>query len=298
MSAEVPTAKAPAAGEHVGKHIGLIAGNGRFPLLFAREARARGVHITAVAHRGETDEAIDGEVDHVVWIRVGQLGKLLRVLRRAGVERAVMAGGIDKVRSLTQIRPDLRGMLFLRRQMMSGGQGDDSLLRALADELAREGITVVPSTTFLENLLATAGRIAGPKPSAQALLDIRTGFRVLAALGSVDVGQSVVVERGVVLAVEAVEGTDEAVRRAGGLGRGGAVVVKAAKEGQDLRFDVPAAGPRTIATMAEARASVLAVEAGTTLLVDRDDFIQAANVAGVAVVGCTRTGAVPGLSDD
>jgi len=281
-----------------GERIGLIAGNGRFPLIFAREARARGMSIVAVAHRGETDEAIEGEVDELTWVRVGQLGKLIRTLRRAGVQRAVMAGGIDKVRSFTQIRPDLRGMLFLRRAIAAGGHGDDSLLRALAAELEGDGIAIVPSTIFLEKLIATEGRLAGPKPSSQALADIRTGCRVLAALGTADVGQSVVVEHGVVLAVEAVEGTDEAVRRAGRLGRGNCVVVKTAKHGQDMRFDVPAVGPATIATMIEARATVLAVEAGATLLLDRTHLVEAATRAGITVVGCSHDGAVAGFSDD
>ena len=284
-----------AAGQEI---IGLIAGNGRFPLLFAREARERGLRIAAVAHRGETDEALEGEVDDLVWVRVGQLGKLIRSLRRAGVTRAVMAGGIDKVRSLAAIRPDLRGILFLRRAFAAGGHGDDSLLRALADELEGEGIHIVASTTFLESLIATPGRLAGPRPSSQALQDIRTGCRVLTALGAADVGQSVAVERGVVLAIEAVEGTDEAVRRAGRLGRGGFVVVKTAKRGQDMRFDVPAVGPGTIATMVEAGASVLAIESGATLLLDRARLVEAADAAGIAVLGCTAGGAVAGYSDD
>jgi hypothetical protein len=285
-------------GAHRGEAIGLIAGNGRFPLLFAREARSRGLRIVAVAHRGETDEAIEGEVDELTWIRVGQLGKMIRTLAKAGVARAVMAGGIDKVRSLSQIRPDLRGVLFLRRAFRAGGHGDDALLRALAEELEGEGIQVVPSTLFLETLVAPEGRIAGPKPSSQALADIRTGCRVLEALGAVDVGQSVVVERGVVLAVEAVEGTDEAVRRAGTLGRGAAVVVKTAKHGQDMRFDVPAVGPTTIATMAASGATVLAVEAGATLLLDRAELEEFATKAGIAVLGCSRSGAVAGWSDE
>lgn len=294
MIPDAVRAAAPTAGEAVG----LIAGNGRFPLLFTREARSRGVRVVAVAHRGETDEALEHEADEITWVRVGQLGRMLRALRRAGVKRAVMAGGIDKVRSLTQIRPDLRGMLFLRRTLAAGSRGDDRLLRALADEIEGDGIAVVSSTLFLEHMVATAGAIAGPRPSAQVLADVRAGCRVLAALGDVDVGQSVVVEKGVVLAVEAVEGTDEAIRRAGRLGRGGAVVVKVAKRAQDMRFDVPAVGPVTIATMVEAGATVLAVEAGRTLLLDRAPFEEAARKAGVAVLGCTATGAVPGWSDD
>ncbi|MFN2375363.1 MAG: LpxI family protein [Candidatus Binatia bacterium] len=281
-----------------GEVIGLIAGNGRFPLMFAREARMRGHRVAAVAHRGETDEAIEGEVDELTWVKVGQLGKLIRALKAAGVRRAVMAGGIDKVRSLTGIRPDLRGLLFLRRSMAAAGRGDDSLLRALADELEGEGIAIVPSTEFLGALLAADGRLAGPKPSARSLADIRTGCRVLAALGEVDVGQSVVVEKGIVLAVEAVEGTDECLRRAGKLGSGGGVLVKTAKQGQDMRFDVPAVGPGTIRAMEEAKVQVLAVQAGATLVLDRSQFLEAATRAGIAVVGCSASGAVAGLSDD
>jgi len=297
-SAETAAGASAASSRATGESVGLIAGNGRFPLLLAREARAHGVRVIAVAHRGETDDAIEREVDEVTWVRVGQLGKTLRTLRRAGVRRAVMAGGIDKVRSLTQIRPDLRGMLFLRRTLSSGDRGDDRLLRALADEIEGDGIAVVSSTVFLQHLVAPAGGIAGPRPSAQALADVRTGCRVLAALGDVDVGQSVVVERGVVLAVEAVEGTDEAIRRACRLGRGGAVVVKVAKRSQDMRFDVPAVGPVTVATMVAAGAGVLAVEAGRTLLIDRAAMEEAAAKARVSVVGCTATGAVAGWSDD
>ena len=288
--------EAPA--DTVPERIGLIAGNGRFPLLFAREARRRGIQVTAVAHLGETVEELSSEVDEITWVRVGQLGKLLRALRAAGVRRAVMAGGIDKARSLSKIRPDLRGMLFLRRALTAGGQGDDALLRLLASELEGEGIQIVPSTIFLDSMLAPAGRIGGPKPADQALADIRTGCRVLGALGDVDVGQSVVVERGVVLAVEAIEGTDETVRRAGALRKGALVVVKLAKHGQDMRFDVPAVGPKTIATMAEAGATVLAVEAGATLLIDREPMLEAAAAARISVVGCTKSGAIAGLSDE
>lgn len=278
-----------------GRTIGLLAGNGNFPLMFAREARARGCRIAAVAHRGETDEMLEREVDSIVWVRVGQLGKIVRSFRRAGVDCAVMAGGINKARSLTALRPDFRGLLFLSRV---AGLGDDAILRALAAELESESIRVVPSTLFLERLLARPGRMAGPAPSRQALEDIRLGCRVLSALGALDVGQTVVVERGVVLAIEAIEGTDETLRRAARLGRGGAVLVKAAKQGQDLRFDLPAVGPDTIETMATARAGVLAIEAARTLVLDADRTFELADRYGIGIVGCDAGGAVAGLSDD
>lgn len=282
-------------GDFRGRTIGLLAGNGNFPMMFAREARARGCRVAAVAHRGETDAALEEEVDSIVWVRVGQLGKVIRSFHRAGVDCAVMAGGINKVRSLTSLRPDLRGLLFVSRV---AGLGDDAILRALAAELEGDNIHVVPSTLFLERLLARAGRMAGPSPSRQTLDDIKLGCRVLSALGALDVGQTVVVERGVVLAIEAIEGTDETLRRAARLGRGGSVLVKAAKQSQDLRFDLPAVGPATIETMATARADVLAIEAGRTLVLDADRSFELADRYGISIVGCNAGGAVAGLSDD
>ena len=270
--------------------IGLIAGNGIFPVLFAREARARGYCVIAVAHVGESRPEIDAAADSVDWIRVGQIAKLCRVFRREGVRRAVMAGGIDKVRSLSGLRPDWRAVRLLGRTL---GRGDDALLRGLADELAVDGIEIVQCTTFLERLLFPAGLVAGPALQERAREDIRVGSRVLSALGTLDVGQSVVVEAGVVLAVEAIEGTDETIRRAGALGRGRAVVVKAAKRGQDMRFDVPAVGPRTVETMAANGARTLAVEAGRAILLEAENVAKLATHHQITVVGYTEDGEVP-----
>lgn len=269
--------------------IGLIAGNGVFPVVFAREARSRGYQVVAVAHRGETLSELDEAADSVEWIRVGQVARLARALRRAGVRRAVMAGGINKVRSLSGVRPDWRALRILGRTL---ARGDDALLRGLARELDRDGIQIVPCTTFLEKLLFPRGRLAGPMPSPRVFADVRLGARVLAALGDLDVGQSVVVEDGVVLAVEAIEGTDEAIRRAGALGRGRSVVVKAAKRGQDMRFDVPAVGPGTLETMRAHGACCLAVEAGRALLLEADRVVSVANSAGISVVGYSGGGEV------
>lgn len=269
--------------------IGLIAGNGIFPVLFAREARARGYRVVAVAHVGESRPEIDQAADSVDWIRVGQIAKLIGVFQRAGVRRAVMAGGIDKVRSLSRVRPDWRAVRLLGRTL---ARGDDALLRGLADELATEGIEIVPCTTFLERLLFPAGLVAGPAAGPDVLDDIRLGCRVLAALGPLDVGQSVVVEGGVVLAIEAIEGTDETIRRAGALGRGRAVVVKAAKRGQDMRFDVPAVGPRTVETMLANGARTLAVEADRAILLDGEELIALAKRHEITIVGYTSDGEV------
>ena len=269
--------------------IGLIAGNGTFPVAFAREAKSRGYGVVAVAHRGESRPEIDGVADSVEWIRVGQIGRMIRTFVRAGIRRAVMAGGIDKARSLSRVRPDRRGLKLLGRALT---KGDDALLRGLAAELESEGIEIVSCTTFLERLLFPAGVLAGKAPSADVARDLALGVEVLRALGPHDVGQSVVVENGLVLAVEAIDGTDATIRRAGALGRGHAVVVKGAKRGQDMRFDVPAVGPETIDVMASAGARTLAVEAAAAIVLDGDELIRRANRAGIDVVGWERDGEV------
>jgi UDP-2,3-diacylglucosamine hydrolase len=262
--------------------IGLIAGNGRFPLIFAESAKREGVRVVAVAHRGETDAAIDRVADSVTWVRVGELGKMIRAFRRAGVRRAVMAGGLSKGAVFRGGRPDVRGALFLARLR---NFRDDVLLRAVAGEFESDGIEIVPSTTFLSTLVAQEGVLGRSVPKRREWADVAYGFRVAKEVGRFDVGQSVVVRGGVALAIEGMEGTDACIRRGGELGHGGAVVVKVAKPGQDLRFDVPAVGPRTIATMAEVKARVLALEADHTILLDRATLLADADRAGVAVVG-------------
>jgi DUF1009 family protein len=212
---------------------------------------------------------------------VGELGKLIRTLKRAGCERAVMAGGIQKARLFRGFRPDLRGAAFLARMRTLY---DDQLLRGIAAELGAEGIDVIPSTEYLPELVPRPGVLGRRSPRARERADIEFGRRVARATGAFEIGQTVVVKDGLVLAIEAVEGTDAAIRRGGELGRGGAVVVKASKPGQDLRFDVPAVGPQTIHLMVEVGATVLAVEAFRTILLDRERVIEAADQSGVAVV--------------
>jgi DUF1009 family protein len=269
------------------ERIGLIAGNGRFPLVFAEAARREGVAVVALAHRGETPEEIAGLVDAVTWVRVGELGRIIRVLKKAGVRRAVMAGGIRKPRQLRDFRPDLRGAAFLAR---TRSLKDDVLLRGVAAELERDGITVVPSTLFLGALVPAAGSLTSGEPRAREWQDLRFGFRVAKDIGRWDIGQSVVVKRGAVLAVEGIEGTDAAIRRGGELGGRGVVVVKVSKPQQDLRFDVPAVGPTTVEILAEVGGRVLALEAGRTLMLDRAALLAAAERAGIAVVAVAGEG--------
>ncbi len=262
--------------------IGLIAGKGQFPLLFAQAARSHGFQVVAVAHRRETDPALAALAHEIHWVYVGQLGKIIRVFQAAGVSRAVMAGGLSRGRLFTQFRPDLKALKVVRR---AGAGRDDRLLSAVAAELAQEGITIAPSTLFLEDLLAPRGRLSRRPPSPEELQDIELGLTVAREVGRLDIGQCVVVRRQVVAALEAIEGTDECIRRGGTLAGPGTVVVKVSKPEQDLRFDVPAVGPETLKVMAAVKAAVLALEAGKTLIFDREEMIRLADRAKIAIWG-------------
>jgi DUF1009 family protein len=265
----------------VSSPLGLIAGNGIFPRLVARGAREAGIEVVAVAHVGETEPELEGEVTSLTWIRVGELGKMIRTLKQAGCERAVMAGGIKKARLFSGFRPDLRGAAFLARMRTLH---DDKLLRGIAGEIESDGIRVISSTEYLPRLIPSPGVLSRRAPTKHERADVEFGVRVAKSVGSFEIGQTVVVKNGLVLAVEAVEGTDAAIRRGGELARGGAVVVKVSKPGQDLRFDVPAVGPETIRLMAETGATVLAIEAGKTIVLERERALEAAAKAGIAVL--------------
>ncbi len=262
--------------------IGLIAGKGQFPLLFAEAARRQGLEVVAMAHRGETDPALESLVHQCEWIYVGQLGKLIKAFKQAGVSRAVMAGGVSRGRLFRDFRPDFRALNLIRK---AGAGHDDRILRGLAAELEGEGITIVSTLLYLEDLLAQPGRLSRSQPTSQELQDIDFGFKIAKEVGRLDLGQCVVVRRQVVTALEAVEGTDDTIRRGGRLAGPGAVVVKICKPGQDLRFDLPAVGKNTIEVMREVEARVLAVEAGKTLIFDREDMLALADRLGLAVWG-------------
>lgn len=269
-------------GTGAGEPLGLIAGNGVLPVLFARAARAQGHTVVALAHRGETDPALEREVDVFHWVRVGQVARMQKLLRAASVRRAVMAGGIGKLKAIAEARPDLGTLRILARLPSFL---DDGLLRAIAHDFETQGIAIVSVTELAPRLLAPEGKIAGRPLTRTQKEDIALGMKVAALLGSADVGQTVVVRQGIVLAVEAVEGTDAAIRRAGQLGGDGSVIVKRSKPAQDTRFDLPAVGPRTLAAMKDAGASVLAIEAGRTLLLEADVLAREAERSGIAVIG-------------
>jgi DUF1009 family protein len=262
--------------------IGLIAGKGQFPLLFAEAARRRGFEVVAVAHRHETDPAIESIASQCRWIYVGQVGKLIRAFKEAQVTRAVMAGGVSRGRLFRDFRPDFRALAIVRR---AGAGHDDRILRSLAAELEGEGITIVSPLLYLDELLAAPGQLSRRRPTASELEDIAYGFNIAKQVGRLDLGQCVVVRRQVVAALEAIEGTDDTIRRGGRLAGAGAVVVKVSKPGQDLRFDLPTVGKNTIEVMAEVNAGVLAIEAGKTLIFDRQEMLALADQAGIAVWG-------------
>jgi DUF1009 family protein len=261
--------------------IGLIAGNGNFPVAFARAAKQKGMQVIAVAHEGETVPELAQWVDAIFWINVGQLGKLIKIFKEQGVTDVLMAGGIKKTRLFSGGMPDLRGMTLLAKMVH---KKDDSILRAVARELESEGITVRESTLYLDSILASPGILTKRRPTKDEQQDIEFGWHMAKEIGRLDIGQTVVVKGQAVLAVEAIEGTDEAIRRGGLLCGQGAVVVKVCKPQQDLRFDLPAVGTQTINTMEQVKASCLAVEADKTIIIEREAVVQEADRAGITIV--------------
>ncbi|MDX1777202.1 MAG: UDP-2,3-diacylglucosamine diphosphatase LpxI [Desulfobulbales bacterium] len=266
--------------------IGIIAGGGQFPLLFARAVRSQGFNIYAAAHQDETDKALADEVDLIEWVKLGQLGKIINFFKKEQVTETVFIGSITKTNIFRDVRPDLKGIGLWNKIDI---KQDDAILRAVADRLEKDGIKVVASTGYVPELLFPKGILTRKKPSKEQKNDIAFGWKIARAMGSLDIGQCVVVRKQTVLAVEAIEGTDAAIRRGGHLGKEKAVVVKLKKPNQDLRFDLPAVGKETLASMQEVKASVLAVEAGYALFFDRESVIRAADAAGIVIVGVTES---------
>lgn len=262
--------------------IGIIAGGGQFPYLFAEAARKAGRQVVIIGHKGETHPELEKIADSFYWIKLGQLGKILKYFRKEAVSETVFLGTITKTRIFRDILPDLKALTLWNKIDI---KQDDAILRAIAAELEKEGIKVLESTLYLKDLLFPAGILTRKKPSDEQRRDIEFGWRMARDMGRLDIGQCVVVRDRTVLAVEAIEGTDATIQRGGTLGREKAVVVKVKKPSQDFRFDLPATGLKTIETMHEVKASVLAVEAGQSLLFDREIVVEQANKKGIVVVG-------------
>lgn len=245
----------------------LIAGNGSYPRLAVEGARAAGVRrIVAAAFEGETDPVLETLVDEIHWMRVGQLGRMLDAARKSGATASMMAGQIAP-KHLFDLRPDVRALLLIASLRERNAE---TLFGAIAGEMEKIGVPLLLATSFLEKHLASEGLIVGPKPKQRLLDDIAFGLHIAKEVSRLDIGQTVVVKKGTVLAVEGFDGTDATIRRGGELGQGDAVVVKVSKPRQDMRFDVPVIGPRTLETAAAAGVTAIAMEAGRTLLLEED----------------------------
>ncbi len=267
--------------------IGLIAGNGQFPFLALDAARSLGHDVTIVAIREEASPAMEaaaasGPPADFHWVSLGQLGRCIDILKRANVTRALMAGQVKHTRIFSGIVPDLTLLSVLRRLST---RNTDALISAVADVLGSHGIQLVDSTAFLEPLLARSGTLTERNPTDEERGDLEFGYGMADAIAGLDIGQTIAVRQRAVVAVEAMEGTDEVIARAGRLAGPGVCVIKVAKPNQDMRFDVPVVGVATIDALGAAGATVLSVDAGKTVVLDGGRVFEAANAAGVAVVG-------------
>jgi hypothetical protein len=266
---------------------GLIAGNGRFPFLVIEGARRAGVELSVAAIREETDPAIEAAAGggeggaRVEWVGIGQLGKMIRFFKREGVERAIMAGQVKHVQIFSGALPDVRMLKMLLRLPR---RNTDALIGGIADELRSEGIELIDSTYFLQDHLPAAGKLTRRDADARERGDIEYGLEVAREIARLDLGQTIVVRARACVAIEAMEGTDACIERAGHLARGRLTVVKVAKPDQDMRFDVPVVGLPTIESMIAAGATCLCITAGKTLMFDRTEMLRLADKQRIAVV--------------
>jgi DUF1009 family protein len=282
--AEIKTA-VEIGGIRVCSPVGLVAGNGSFPVEFSTFAQEKGLSVVAVAHIGETDPALEKLVSHCLWVKVGQLGKSIDFFTSHGVKQLAFAGGIKRINLFGGVKLDMRALALLARVR---SVKDDVLLRGLATEFESQGIQVFSAHHFLRDSVPAVGSLTRRGLSVSELRDAEIGWEAAAQIGLSDIGQSVVVRDGTVVAVEAVEGTDSCIERAGSLAGAGCTVVKRAKPQQDLRLDLPTIGPQTIAVMKQTRATALVIEAGRSIVLDRPATIQAADAAGIAIFAAER----------
>ena len=264
------------------KKIGLLAGVGRLPVEFARAARGMGVHVIAVGVLPEVDPELATLTKTYEYINIAKLDRIFKVLKREQVKEVTLLGKVTK--ELIYAHKEMPDFRVLKIFAGLKNFSDDTLTLALVNELASEGIAVLDQTELLRPLMPQPGILSKRQPTEKELADMRFGLRMAKAIGGLDIGQTVVVKNRAVLAVEAIEGTDACIRRGGMLGRGGVTVAKSAKPKQDMRFDVPGIGPDTIDSMLAAGAVAMVIEAGRTLIVDREAVLDKANQAGLAIV--------------
>jgi DUF1009 family protein len=260
---------------------GLIAGNGRFPFMVLEGAHKSGVQLVVAAIREETDPEIEKLADTVKWVGIGQLGRMIRFFKQEGVDKAMMAGQVKHVQIFSRAVPDAR---MLKVLLKLPRRNTDSLIGAIAAELQTEGIELLDSTYFLQDSLAVAGVLTRRKPDKHEREDIEYGLEIARGIAHLDLGQTIVVRGKACVAIEAMEGTDETVRRAGRLVKRGLTVVKLAKPNQDMRFDVPVVGVPTLEAMVDAGATCLCITSGKTLMFDRAEMIRVANEKKIAIV--------------
>jgi len=269
--------------------LGIIAGNGDFPLILARAARAQGIsRIVAVAFEGETKPDVAGVVDELKWVKVGQLNKLIETFTSNGITRVVMAGGITPSNLFKNLALDFRMIAVVARLKVRNAE---TIFGAIAEELEDDGVELIDPRPLLGDNVPRAGVLTRRKPDAEQQDDVAYGLKIAKQVSALDIGQTVVVRKGTVLAVEGFEGTDECIRRGGALAgeKGGAVVVKVSKPNHDFRFDIPCIGVTTLESCAAGKISVLAVEAGSSLLLDKDKLLPAADKQGLSIVGVTAS---------
>jgi DUF1009 family protein len=261
--------------------LGIIAGNRKFPQIFAQEARRGGIQkLVAVAFEGETDPAIEPLVDVVEWMKLGQLGKLIDAFQKHEIQEVVMVGQIAPKNLFANIRLDLKMTMLLTRLKRRNAE---TIFGAIGEELAKDKIRLVPHAQFLERLIPRAGVLTKRKPSKEEREDFDFGFKIAKSVASLDIGQTVVVKQGTVLAVEAFEGTDATLLRGGELGQGGSVAVKVTKPDQDMRFDIPCIGCSTVESLIKAGITAFGIEAERTLLLEKDALLEIANKANLSI---------------
>jgi len=262
--------------------LGIVAGNSSFPVLLAREAHSQGLKLFSICYKGETSSEMESLSENSCWIKVGELGKLIEFFSQNGVKKVVFAGGVSRPKLFGGVKLDFRGAQFMARLRTTK---DDVVLRGLAEELSSEGIEVIPCTDFCQEQMAPEGLLSNRKLSEDEEADIEFGKEALLSMSDHHIGQLVVVKEGVIIAVEAVEGSDAAIIRGGELGGKGTVVVKLPKKTQDIRFDVPTVGPKTIRSMVKAGSKVLAVEAGKTIILETKEVIAECNRQQISLIG-------------
>ncbi len=265
--------------------IGLIAGGGQFPILFSKKAVQKGYQVYAVGFASETDPALEPDVEELQWLYLGQVSKLIKYFKRHQVSDVVMLGSIGKTNIFKDIRPDFKALSFIAK---AAGTHDDSILTSFANLLAKERINILSSTFLLPELVSPRGCWTKRKPDKAEAKDIIQGWKIAKEIGSLDIGQCVVISNGTVLAVEAIDGTDATIERGARLSHNnGAVVVKRSKPSQDLRFDLPSSGCGTIETMHRSGAGVLVLEAEKSISFDREEMIALADKYGLSILAYT-----------